>query len=108
MHYFMERILQTRLQEKLDQLKESTKPEPISSDGCGVLDLDPRYLNRDKENPGMLVPPPTDIGLIPNLRFSLSDTNMILRPGDWSREITKRELPVSDTFAVVNMNLSPG
>ena len=34
----MERILHTRLQEKLDQLKESTKPEPIRSDGCGALD----------------------------------------------------------------------
>ncbi len=104
----MERFLQKRLQEKLDQLKQSSKPEPIRSDGCGALDLGPRNLNRDRENPDMLVPPATDKGLIPNLRFSFSDTNMILRPGGWSREITKRELPVSDTFAVVNMNLSPG
>lgn len=77
----MERILQTRLQEKLDQLKESPNPEPIRSDGCGALDLGPRNLNRDKENPDMLVPPATDKCLIPNLKFSFSDTNMILRPG---------------------------
>jgi oxalate decarboxylase/phosphoglucose isomerase-like protein (cupin superfamily) len=32
---------------------------------------------------------------------------MTLKPGGWSREITKRELPVSDTFAMVDMNLSP-
>ena len=104
----MERNLQERLQEKLDQLKNSPNPEPIRSDGCGALDLGPRNLNRDKENPDMLVPPATDKGLIPNLKFSFSDTNMILRPGGWSREITKRELPISDTFAIVNMNLSPG
>lgn len=89
-------------------LKESPNPEPIRSDGCSTLDLGPRNINRDKENLDMLVPPATDIGLIPNLKYSFSDTNMILRPGGWSREITKRELPISDTFAVVNMNLSPG
>ncbi len=33
---------------------------------------------------------------------------MTLKPGGWSREITSRELPVSDTFALVDMNLSPG
>ncbi len=104
----MDRILQTRLQEKLDQLKDASRPEPIRSDGCGALDLGPRNLKRDEENPDMLVPPATDKGLIPNLKFSFSDTNMILRPGGWSREITKRELPVSDTFAIVDMNLSPG
>lgn len=32
----------------------------------------------------------------------------LLTPGGWSREITKRELAISDTFAVVNMNLSSG
>ena len=45
----MERILQTRLQEKLDQLKEASRPEPIRSDGCGALDLGPRNLKRDEE-----------------------------------------------------------
>lgn len=33
---------------------------------------------------------------------------MDIKPGGWSREITKRELPVSDTFAIVDMHLSPG
>jgi oxalate decarboxylase len=69
-------MLEKRLQEKLDQLKEATKPEPIRSDGCGALDLGPRNLKRDLENPDMLVPPATDKGLIPNLKFSFSDTNI--------------------------------
>ena len=56
----------------------------------------------------MLVPPTTDHGLLDNLRFSFSDTHMRLKPGGWSREITKRELPISDTFALVDMCLSPG
>lgn len=101
-HYFQ------RMQEKLNQLKEAQRPEPIRSDGAGALDLGPRNLKRDEENPDMLVPPATDHGLLPNLKFSFSDTHMVIKPGGWSREITKRELPISDTFAIVDMNLSPG
>lgn len=104
----MDRNYYERMQEKLDQLKEAQRPEPIRSDGAGALDLGPRNLKRDEENPDMLVPPATDHGLLPNLKFSFSDTHMVIKPGGWSREITKRELPVSDTFAIVDMNLSPG
>lgn len=89
-------------------MKEANRPEPIRSDGAGALDLGPRDLRRDEENPDMLVPPATDHGLLPNLRFSFSDAHMDIKPGGWSREITKRELPVSDTFAIVDMILSPG
>ena len=63
------KFLKKRLQEKLDQLKELTKPEPTRSDSCGALDLGPRNLNRDKENPDMLVPLTTNKSLIPNLKF---------------------------------------
>lgn len=104
----MNRHYKERLQEKLTQLKNSKNPEPIRSDGAGALDLGPRNVPRDKENPDLLVPPATDHGLIDNLKFSFSDTHMILKPGGWSREITKRELPISDTFALIDMCLSPG
>lgn len=104
----MNRHLQERLQEKLDQLKEAKQPEPIRSDGAGALDLGPRSVVKDHLNPDILVPPATDFGLLDNLRFSFSDAHMTLKPGGWSREITKRELPISDTFAIVDMNLSPG
>lgn len=104
----MDTELNKMLQKKLDELKAAGQQEPIRSDGCGALDLGPRNLMRETQNPDMLVPPATDFGLIPNLKFSFADTNMILKPGGWSREITKRELAISDTFAVVDMNLSPG
>ena len=104
----MDREYQKRLQEKLTQLKNAQQPEPIRSDGAGALDLGPRDLARDAQNPDMLVPPATDHGLIDNLRFSLSDTHMTLKPGGWSREITSRELPITTSFALVDMNLSPG
>lgn len=82
--------------------------EPIRSDGAGSLDLGPRNVEIDSQNPDTFVPPATDFGLMPNLKFSMSNAHMILKPGGWSREVTKRELPIDDTLAIVNMNLSPG
>lgn len=82
-------------------------PQPIR-DGEGATDPGPRDILRDLENPDMLVPPSTDAGLLPNMKFSFSDTHMTLRPGGWSREITSRELPVAVTMAGVNMRLTPG
>jgi oxalate decarboxylase len=83
-------------------------PQPIRDDGAGATDFGPRDVMRDLENPDMLVPPSTDAGTIPNLKFSFSDTHMQLHHGGWSREVTVRELPIATTLAGVNMRLTPG
>ncbi|MGG4456489.1 oxalate decarboxylase family bicupin [Brevibacillus porteri] len=83
-------------------------PQPMRSDGTGWVDLGPRNVMRDRQNPNMLVPPVTDAGLLPNLKFSFSDASMTLNHGGWSREITIRELPIATTLAGVNMSLTPG
>ncbi|MDB5055140.1 MAG: oxalate decarboxylase [Bacilli bacterium] len=83
-------------------------PQPIRNDGTGATDIGPRDVMRDLENPDMLVPPVTDAGLIPNLKFSFSDSHMQLNYGGWSREVTVRELPIATTLAGVNMRLTPG
>jgi oxalate decarboxylase len=83
-------------------------PQPIRDDGAGGIDLGPRDVMRDLENPDMLVPPATDAGTIPNLKFSFSDTHMQLHHGGWSREVTVRELPIATALAGVNMYLTPG
>ncbi|WP_338555123.1 oxalate decarboxylase family bicupin [Paenibacillus sp. KS-LC4] len=83
-------------------------PQPIRSDGAGGPDLGPRDVMRDLENPDMLVPPVTDAGLVPNMKFSFSDAHMQLNQGGWSREVTARELPIATTLAGVNMSLIPG
>lgn len=83
-------------------------PQPIRSDGAGATDFGPRDVMRDLENPDMLVPPATDAGTIPNMKFSFSDTHMQLNYGGWSREVTARELPIATTLAGVNMRLTPG
>jgi oxalate decarboxylase len=56
----------------------------------------------------VLVPPPTDHGTLPNLRFSFADAHMRLESGGWTRQITVRELGVSKDIAGVNMRLNAG
>lgn len=51
-------------------------PQALRLDGAGALDPGPRNIMRDFDNPDMLVPPTTDAGLIPNLKFSFSDAHM--------------------------------
>ncbi len=104
----MKRNTQAELNKKIEALNAYNTPQPIRSDGFGALDKGPRNVERDRQNPDMLVPPATDYGLLPNLKFSFADAHMTLKPGGWSREITKREFPVSDTFALINMCLDPG
>ncbi|MFC0190040.1 oxalate decarboxylase family bicupin [Fictibacillus aquaticus] len=91
-----------------DQAPNNQIPQPIRSDGTGWWDFGPRNVMRDIQNPDLLVPPVTDAGSLPNLRFSFSDTNMQLNHGGWSREVTVRELPIATTLAGVNMALTPG
>jgi oxalate decarboxylase len=89
-------------------VKGNQIPQPMRSDGTGWVDLGPRNVIRDRQNPNMLVPPVTDAGLLPNLKFSFSDAFMTLNHGGWSREVTIRELPIATTLAGVNMSLTPG
>jgi oxalate decarboxylase len=82
-------------------------PEPIRGDR-GATILGPRNLPLERENPDMLVSPPTDAGTIPNLKFSFSTARNRLSSGGWAREVTVRELPISTSMAGVNMRLKPG
>jgi oxalate decarboxylase len=82
-------------------------PEPIKGIKGGT-DIGPRDPTRDAENPNVLVPPSTDKGLVPNLRFSFADAHMNLQDGGWSREVTQRELPIATEMAGVNMRLKTG
>jgi oxalate decarboxylase len=82
-------------------------PQP-QRPGHGGIDPGPRNLTRDRQNPDLLVPPATDHGTLPNLRFSFSDSHMRLESGGWTRQVTVRELGVSKDIAGVNMRLNAG
>jgi len=88
---------------------QSNEPVPQPQrPGHGGTDPAPRNLARDRQNPDILVPPFTDHGTLPNLRFSFSDAHMRLETGGWTRQVTSRELGVSKTMAGVNMRLNAG
>jgi oxalate decarboxylase len=82
-------------------------PQPQRS-GHGGTEPGPRNIARDWQNPDMLIPPETDHGTLPNLRFSFSDAHMRLETGGWTRQVTTRELGISKDIAGVNMRLNAG
>ncbi|OSJ08890.1 oxalate decarboxylase [Bradyrhizobium canariense] len=82
-------------------------PQP-QRPGHGGTDPGPRNLARDGQNPDLLVPPSTDHGTLPNLRFSFSDSHVRQESGGWTRQITVRELGISKGIAGVNMRLNAG
>ena len=60
---------------------------------------------RRAEEPFATVPPKTDHGTLPNLKWSFADSHMRLEEGGWARQTTLREFGVSKEMAGVNMRL---
>ena len=88
---------------------QTTNPIPQPQrPGHGGTDPGPRNLMRDRQNRDLLVPPSTDHGTLPNLRFSFSDAHMRLETGGWTRQVTVRELGIAKEVAGVNMRLNAG
>lgn len=92
---------------KSEQILRDNHTQPICGKLGGTI-LGPRNIARAEENPDIIVPPLTDNGNIPNLRWSFADSHMRLEEGGWSRQTTIRELPSSPTMAGVNMRLKAG
>ncbi len=82
-------------------------PEPQSG-ALGGPQQGPRDVVRQRQNPDLLIPPRTDSGTMPNLRFSFADTHVRLQPGGWTNEVTERELPIATTLSGVQMHLNGG
>jgi oxalate decarboxylase len=84
-----------------------TPPQPIR-DNQGASILGPRNPPREAQDPDLLVPPRTDHGTLPNLRWSFADSHNHLSEGGWARQTTIRELPSATEIAAVNMRLKAG
>jgi oxalate decarboxylase len=54
------------------------------------------------------MPPSTDHGSVDNFWFPFSASNKRVQDGGWSREVTKRELPIAKSLSGVNMRLTAG
>ncbi len=87
--------------------EQDSIPQPIRGND-GFEDRGPRNVLLDQQNPDLLVPPATDHGTLPNMKFSFSMAHNRLQEGGWARQVTIRELPISKEIAAVNMCLKPG
>src|SRR6202789_3414942 len=83
-------------------------PQPSRAPGVGGTGPGPGDVAREGEKPGVLTPPATDSGTLPNLRFSFADAHVRQSSGGWTRQVTARELGVSKAIAGVNMRLNAG
>lgn len=88
-------------------LAQAQKGDPMAN-GRGGTNPGPMNPARIDQNPDLMVPPTTDSGTLPNLRFSFDDAHMRLTAGGWTRQVTVRELGISTTIAGVNMRLNAG
>ncbi len=68
----------------------------------------PRNAAVEAQNPDILLPPATDHGGIPNLKFPFAMAHNRLEDGGWAREVTCREMGSMKELAIVNMRLPPG
>jgi oxalate decarboxylase len=84
-----------------------TPAQPIR-DNQGASILGPTNPPREAQDPDLLVPPRTDHGTLPNLRWSFADSHNHLSEGGWARQTTIRELPSATEIAAVNMRLKAG
>lgn len=88
-------------------MTDTKAPQPIRGT-MGATDPGPRNAVLDAQNPDVLLPPATDKGSLPNLKFSFGMAHNRLEDGGWAREVTVRELPAAKTMAGVNMRLDSG
>src|SRR5262249_25124055 len=84
-----------------------TPAQPIR-DGQGASILGPTNPAREAQDPDLLVPPQTDHGTLPNLRWSVADSHNDVSEGGRARQTTIRELPSATEIAAVNMRLKAG
>jgi oxalate decarboxylase len=99
--------VQAQTNDQANNQTNNQNPQPMRGDRGGT-DNGPHNTMLDRQNPDILVPPATDHGTLPNLRWSFSDSHVRLEPGGWTRQTTVRELGVSKDIAGVNMRLKAG
>ncbi|MFK8253335.1 cupin domain-containing protein [Ancylobacter terrae] len=68
----------------------------------------PRNPAIEAQNPDILLPPSTDHGGIPNLKFPFAMAHNRLEDGGWAREVTRREMGSLQELAIVDMRLPAG
>ncbi|CBF75880.1 hypothetical protein AN3563.2 [Aspergillus nidulans FGSC A4] len=82
--------------------------QPIDDNGKGAPILGGTDLHRDKQNPDNLGAQSTDNGIVPNLKWSFSDSKTRPFPGGWVREQLVQDLPQSRDISGAQQHLTKG
>ncbi|MCH4024057.1 MAG: cupin domain-containing protein [Acetobacter sp.] len=85
---------------------EKLKQPIMGSRGADIVG--PRNPEIESQNPDIFLPPVTDNGGIPNLKFPFAMAHNRLEDGGWAREVTCREMGALKELAIVNMRLPTG
>ncbi|KAM0342631.1 hypothetical protein ACHAPU_009361 [Fusarium lateritium] len=84
------------------------KGQPIDGKGKGAVILGGTNKELDLQNPDNLGRQSTDNGVVPNLKWSFSDSRTRLLKGGWTREQVIQDLPSSHDIAGAQQHLVKG
>ena len=76
--------------------------------GVSATDPGPENAALRNLNPDNFTPPPTDHGSVQTFWSSFSGMHRRVEQGGWSRQVNKKDFPISDDIAGVNMRLTAG
>ncbi|KAL3478517.1 RmlC-like cupin domain-containing protein [Aspergillus californicus] len=82
--------------------------QPIDDSGKGAPILGGTDQHRDIQNQDNLGAQSTDNGIVPNLKWSFSDSKTRLFPGGWVREQVLQDLPQSHDISGAQQHLTKG
>ncbi|KAK3336360.1 RmlC-like cupin domain-containing protein [Cercophora scortea] len=85
-----------------------TKGQPIDGKGKGAVILGGTNQQIDLQNPDNLGQQSTDNGVVPNLKWSFSDSKTRILKGGWVREQVITDLPSSHDIAAAQQHLVKG
>jgi oxalate decarboxylase len=88
-------------------LARGDAPQPLGGDQ-GASILGPRNEPLERQNADVLLPPATDAGSLPNLKFSFDIAHTRVSDGGWARQVTVADFPIAKTMSGVDMRLKPG
>ncbi|KAI9652369.1 MAG: hypothetical protein M1831_006847 [Alyxoria varia] len=92
----------------LEKRQQFAQGQPINAAGDGGPILGGTNKPLDLQNPDGLGAQKTDNGVVPNLKWSFSDSKTRLLPGGWVREQVITDLPSSKDIASAQQHLARG
>ena len=81
----------------------NTKDNPRSA-----FDPGPQNPTLASQFPGVVSPPPTDIGDLPLFWASFNNAPRRIQDGGWARQVTQADFEISESISGVNMRLDAG